>query len=124
MDRPITKSTTERSLSTSSPKYSSTKTVTTTDGPINPSLYSVQQIATADSPRGHTISTDNIDPLLLNGLTDHENELNLMEKINADHLLMIDNTEQSINLEENKPECSIEQDRIQTNSSINSQTIE
>jgi hypothetical protein len=47
-----------------------------------------------------------------------------MEKLNADHLLMINNTEQSINLEENKPENSIEQDRIQTNSSINSQTIE
>ena len=44
-------------------------------------------------------STENIDPLLLDGLTDDENQLNSIEK-------------------------TTENDRIQTNSSINSQTIE
>jgi len=50
--------------------------------------------------------TSDIDPLLLNGLTDEENQLNLMEKTT------------------NHKETSYDYDRLQTNSSINSQTIE
>ncbi len=101
-----------RSFSTSSthhahPKYFITKTdnktiTTTIDGlktyPLNSVLDLTLQL--------EQVSTVNIDPLLLNGLTDDENQLNLIEKTKK--------------LEEKK----LESDRIQTNSSINSQTIE
>jgi len=103
-------------------KYFTTTTTKTNDnsinGPINCSLDSVlnltlqlEQTATADYQRRHTISTNDIDPLLLNGLTDHENKLNLMEKINGHNSpMIIDNNE--------------ENDRIQNNLLINNQTIE
>jgi hypothetical protein len=131
MDRRLTRSTQSRSSSTSStnpqPKYFIIKTdekPNTTDRPVNYPLNSVlnltlqlEKTATDDIQRRHTISTGDVDPLLLNGLTDHENTLNLMEKINA-HDSALQSTDQS------KQENSIESDRIQTNSSINSQTIE
>jgi len=103
----------------SQPKYFTTKTIDTpSNGPVNCSLDSVlnltlqlEQSATADYQRRHTISTHDIDPLLLNGLTDDENTLNLMEKTNGHHSpMLIDDNE--------------ENDRIQNNSSINNQTIE
>jgi hypothetical protein len=111
MDRRITKSTKLRSLSTSStntqPRYfiikTDNKSITTNDGPINYPLDSVLNLTL----QLEQTSTNDIDPLLLNGLTEEENQLNLMEKTKND---------QSKNIEEN--------DRIQTNSSINSQTIE
>ncbi|CAF3725517.1 unnamed protein product [Adineta steineri] len=106
------------------PKYFTTKTnENSTNGPANYSLDSVlnltlqlEQTATADYHRRHTISTNDIDPLLLNGLTDDENTLNLMEKTNGHHLPMIIDDDQSTKSEEN--------DRIQINSLANNQTIE
>jgi len=126
MDRRITKPKTLRSLSTSStniqPKYLITKTddKITTNRPINYPLDSVLNLTL----QLEQTSTIDIDPLLLNGLTDDENQLNLMENNNEHHSSIIINNEQSKNLEENKQENSLEYDRIQTNSSINSQTIE
>ncbi|CAF3479267.1 unnamed protein product [Adineta steineri] len=121
MDRRTTDSTSIRSLSTSSttsphnnvrqsltsqPKDSITKTNDDiiTKQPVNYPLDSVlnftlqlEQKATADIQRRHTISMDNINPVLPDSLTEDENQL-----------------------KENKQE----NDRLQKNSSINSQTIE
>ncbi len=127
-DRRRTKPTMLRSLSTSyhtHPKYFITKTddkpvVTTENGPVNYPLDSVlnltlelEKTSNDDIQHRHTISTNDIDPLLLNGLTDDENRVNLMEKING---------HQSVN--EQTENSSSESDRIQKNSTINSQTIE
>jgi hypothetical protein len=120
----------KRNLNTQ-PKYFTTKTDDKpSNGPVNHSLDSVlnltlqlEQTSTADYQRRHTISTSDIDPLLLNGLTDHENTLNLMEKTNGHHSPMITDGDQSLEMEE-KDDNSSEHDRIQTNSSINNQTIE
>ncbi|UJR20758.1 hypothetical protein I4U23_023876 [Adineta vaga] len=115
----------KRNLNTQ-PKYFTTKpNDTSTNGPVNYSLDSVlnltlqlEQTATADYQRRHTISTNDVDPLLLNGLTDDENKLNQMEKMNGHHSpLTVDNSEDSSSkLEEN--------DRIQNNSLVNNQTME
>jgi hypothetical protein len=116
--RSTTNNNNKRNLN-SQPKYFTTKTTDTpSNGPVNCSLDSVlnltlqlEQSATADYQRRHTISTHDIDPLLLNGLTDDENTLNLMEKTNGHHSpMLIDDNE--------------ENDRIQNNTSINNQTIE
>ncbi|CAF0862145.1 unnamed protein product [Rotaria sp. Silwood1] len=92
----IKKPTTLRSLSTSAThnniKQPSTKYfITNTDDkistainrPMNYSLDSVfnftlelEQRSTDDIQRRHTIRTNDIDPLLLNSLTDEENQLN------------------------------------------------
>ena len=65
------------------------KIPTTTNRPMNYSVDSVfnftlelEQRSTDDIQRRHTISTNDIDPLLLNRLTDEENQLNLIEKTN------------------------------------------
>ncbi|CAF3536336.1 unnamed protein product [Rotaria sordida] len=149
MDRPIKKPTTLRSLSTSEThnntkqhstniqkKYFITNSddkISTTNRPVNYSLDSVlnftlelEQRSTDDIQRRHTTSTNDIDPLLLNGLTDDENQLNLIEKTNEYNSsinIIDDNNDQSINLENNQQENSLEYDRLQNNS-INSQTIE
>jgi hypothetical protein len=109
----------KRNLNTQA-KYFTTKVNDhPTDGPVNCSLDSVlnltlqlEQTATADYQRRHTISTNDVDPLLLNGLTDDENTLNLMEKTNGHHSPMIIDDQNE------------ENDRIQKNSSMNNQTIE
>ena len=116
-----------RSLSTSyhtHPKYFITKTddkpvVTTENGPVNYPLDSVlsltlrlEKSSTDDIQRRHTISAEDVDPLLLNGLTDDENQLHRMEKMNGELSVI----EQS--------DSPSESERIQTNSTINSQTIE
>ncbi|CAF4300828.1 unnamed protein product [Rotaria sp. Silwood2] len=149
MDRRTTKPTAIRSLSTSAAynntkhstniqtKYIITNTdddkISPTDRPVNYSLDSVlsftlelEQKSTDNIQRRHTISTNDIDPLLLNGLTDDENQLNSIEKLNDNYsssILTDDNNDQSINLENNKQENSLEYDRLQNNL-INSQTIE
>jgi hypothetical protein len=127
-DRRTTNPTILRSLSTSyhtNPKSFITKTddkpvITTTNGPVNYPLASVlnltlqlEKTSTDDIQRRRTISTEDVDPLLLNGLTDDENQVNLMEKMNG--YLIVDNEQ---------TENSLEYDRIQNNPSINSQTIE
>lgn len=119
MDRRITpirpttnKNSIKRNLQTQ-PKYFTTKlNEITNDGPRNCSLDSVlnltlqlEQTATADYHRRHTISTQDVNPLLLNGLTDEENQRNRMEHTNG-----------HTNNEEN--------DRIQNLSTTNNQTIE
>ncbi|CAF1240914.1 unnamed protein product [Rotaria sordida] len=106
MDRQIYKKPiTLRSLSTSA-TYNNTKqpstkyfitntddkistTITTTNRSVNYSLDSVlnftlelEKRSTDDIQRRHTISTNDIDPLLLNGLTEEENQLNLIGKKN------------------------------------------
>ncbi|CAF1327656.1 unnamed protein product [Rotaria sordida] len=113
------------------PKYFTTKindniNDKTINGPINCSLDSVlnltlqlEQTATADYQRRHTISTHEIDPLLLNGLTDDENKLHLIEKMNGNSSSMIIDENQTT-----KDEISSELDRIQTNSSTNNQEME
>ncbi|CAF2818752.1 unnamed protein product [Rotaria sp. Silwood2] len=113
------------------PKYFTTKpndTINdkTTNGPINCSLDSVlnltlqlEQTATADYQRRHTISTHDIDPLLLNGLTDDENKIHLIEKMNGHQSSMIIDENQTI-----KEDISTELDRIQTNTSMNNQEME
>ncbi|CAF4608010.1 unnamed protein product [Rotaria sp. Silwood1] len=113
------------------PKYFTTKpndTINdkTANGPINCSLDSVlnltlqlEQTATADYQRRHTISTHEIDPLLLNGLTDDENKLHLIEKMNGHQSSMIIDENQTT-----KAEISSELDRIQTNTSMNNQEME
>jgi hypothetical protein len=135
MDRRITTPLRSQSTSTATPsnnkrsvntqaKYFTTKpNDNTPNGPANHSLDSVlnltlqlEQTATADYQRRHTISTHDVDPLLLNGLTDDENTLNLMEKTNGHHSPMIIDDNSSPPIEEN--------DRIQTNPSINNQTME
>ena len=113
--RPTTNTPNKRNLH-AQPKYFTTKSSETPpDGPVKCSLDSVlnltlqlEQSATADYQRRQTISTQDVDPLLLNGLTDDENHLNLMEKTNGHHSPMI--------IEEN--------DRIQNHSSITNQTME
>ncbi|CAF1648237.1 unnamed protein product, partial [Adineta ricciae] len=136
MDRRTAATTPLRSHSTSTnpnkknlnaqPKYFTTKLndPSSTNGPANYSLDSVlnltlqlEQTATADYHRRHTISTNDVDPLLLNGLTDDENALNLMEKTNGQHSpSSADDHDQSSKMEEN--------DRIQSNSLVNNQTME
>jgi hypothetical protein len=116
--RPTTNIHTKRNLNPQ-PKYFTTKTnENPSDGPVNCSLDSVlnltlqlEQTATADYQRRHTISTNDVDPLLLNGLTDDENTLNLIEKTNGYHSPMI--------IDDNE-----ENDRIQNHVSLNNQTIE
>jgi hypothetical protein len=138
MDRRITNSTPLRSLSTSATnntmKHSSnTQSKTgenTTDRQVNYPLDSVlnvnlqlEQTSTADIQRRHTISTDTINPLFLNGLTNDENELNSREnddRHDSSMRVADNNNDQSIVLRENPSEY----DRLQNNSSINSQTIE
>jgi hypothetical protein len=130
-DRRRTKSTMARSLSTSyqtHPKYFITTTddkpvITTANGPVNYPLDSVlnltlqlEKTSADDIQRRHTTSSADVDPLLLNGLTDDENHVNLMEKMNG-HQPTNEQTE-------NKQDSPPESDRILTNSSINSQTIE
>lgn len=114
--RPSSNPSIKRILQTQ-PKYFTTNKTpdNSSDGPVKCSLDSVlnltlqlEQTATADYQRRHTISTNDIDPLLLNGLTDDENTLNLMEKSNGHH----------------SPESPDEHDRIQTPSSMNTQLIE
>ncbi|CAF3528073.1 unnamed protein product [Rotaria sp. Silwood1] len=142
MDRPITKSIPLRSLSTSATYNHNINTQTNNfitnindnfsrinqsvndsfDSVLNSSLE-LEQNLTDNIQRRHTISTNNIDPLLLNGLTDDENQLNLIEKINEKNsstIIIDDNNDQSLNI---KQENSLEYDRLQNNS-INSQTIE
>ncbi|CAF3359429.1 unnamed protein product [Rotaria socialis] len=113
------------------PKYFTTKasdisTDKTTNGPVNCSLDSVlnltlqlEQTATADYQRRHTISTHEIDPLLLNGLTDDENQLHLIEKMNGHYPATIIDENHSI-----KDAVSSELDRIETNSVMNNQETE
>ncbi|CAF3733453.1 unnamed protein product [Rotaria magnacalcarata] len=113
------------------PKYFTTKandmsTDKTTNGPVNCSLDSVlnltlqlEQTATADYQRRHTISTHEIDPLLLNGLTDDENKLHLIEKTNGHYSAMITDENHTI-----KDAVSSELDRIETNSVMNNQETE
>ena len=116
--RPTSNTPNRRNLN-SQTKYFTTKTnESPSDGPVNCSLDSVlnltlqlEQTATADYQRRHTISTNDVDPLLLNGLTDDENTLNLMEKTNGHHSPMI--------VDDNE-----ENDRIQNYVSMNNQTIE
>ena len=142
MDRRRT-STSSRSLSNSSPSnanhdkrplVNATKYFTnkaddqdtdnaTIDRPEACSLDSVlsltlqlEQTSNANIERRHTISTDDIDPLLLNGLTNDENMLNLMEKA--------DGQAASTANDEEKDKRVFADDRIQHNSAINSQTIE
>ena len=105
---------TKRTIPTQPKYFTTSKTPeNSSDGPVKCSLDSVlnltlqlEQSATADYQRRHTISTNDIDPLLLNGLTDDENTLNLMEKTNGHE----DNSDDN--------------DRIQNSSSMNSQLIE
>lgn len=83
------------------------------DNPLETVLNLTLQLeksAMDDVQRRHTVSTNDVNPLLLNGLTDDENHRHLMEKTNG-HASTMNN--------ENKQE-----DRIQKHSSINSQTIE
>jgi len=143
MDRRINNSTPLRSLSTSTTnntiKHSSntqskhfiTKTdENTTNRQVNYPIDSVlnvnlqlEQTSTTDIQRRHTISTDTINPLFLNGLTNDENELNSRENIDRHDSSMHvsnNNNDQSIILKENPSEY----ERLQNNSSINSQTIE
>lgn len=104
------------------PRYFVTKSNNPpSNGPVKCSLDSVlnltlqfEQTSTADYQRRHTISVNDIDPLLLNGLTDDENQLNHGEKSNGHHLAKI----------EEKQEASPEYDRIQNQSSVNGQTIQ
>ncbi|CAF1614264.1 unnamed protein product, partial [Rotaria magnacalcarata] len=124
-------------------KYFITKTddkitATTSNQPVNYSLDSVlsltlelEQTATANFQRRHTISVHDINPLLLNGLTDDENQLNLIERANQLNLIERVNqqnssiivNDESTNATDNKQDISLEYDRLQ-NKSINSQTIE
>ena len=92
--RPTTnRNSVKRNLPTQ-PKYFTTKSnEITVDGPRNCSLDSVlnltlqlEQTATADYHRRHTISPDDVDPLLLNGLTDEENQRNQMEHDEPDRI--------------------------------------
>ncbi|CAF3151214.1 unnamed protein product [Rotaria socialis] len=145
MDRQTRISNAVRSSSTSSttynkhssntqPKYFITKTddkitATTPNQPVNYALDSVlsltlelEQTATANVQRRHTISAHDINPLLLNGLTDDENQLNLIERANQQNSSIIVNNEPT-NATDNKQDISLEYDRLQ-NKSINSQTIE
>jgi hypothetical protein len=129
----ITTNINNKHFSNIQPKYFQTKTdqnEATPNRPVNRTLDSVlnltlqlEQTSTAEVERRQSISTDDIDPLLLNGLTDDENTLHLTEKTNGEHSPMFiidDNNHQTIPTEEN----SSENDRIQNNSSINSKTIE
>ncbi|UJR28838.1 hypothetical protein I4U23_010062 [Adineta vaga] len=114
MDRRMNNSPQKRALSTSSAMHhdnnrkSPTKTYENkTDQPVNRPLDSVlnltlqlEQAATAEIQRRHTISTD--------GLIDDQKQWNAMENLNAQQITT----------------SSKEIDRIQTNSSINSHTIE
>ena len=95
----------------------------TSERPENCSLDSVlsltlqlEQTSNANIERRQTISTDDIDPLLLNGLTDDENMLNLMDKAN-EHASSVPNDQE-------RDKRVFSDDRIQHNSAINSQTIE
>lgn len=113
------------------PKYFTTKASdvdsdNTGNGPVNCSLDSVlnltlqlEQTATADYQRRHTIATHDVDPLLLNGLTDDENKLNLIEKMNGHHSSTVNNENHKT-----KDDGSSELDRIETNSAINNQETE
>ena len=130
-DRRGTRPMLQRSLSTShqtQPRYFITQNdnkpvITTANGPVNYPLDSVlsltlqlEKTSTDDIQRRNTVSKEDIDPLLLNGLTNDENHIHLMEKING--------YQSAMNTDEKKAENSIENDRIQSNVSINSQTIE
>ena len=127
-DRRGTRPGLRRSFSTShhpQPKYfltqTNTKPPTTTTTPTNEQAASplesvlnltlqLEKSSIDDVQRRQTISTHDVNPLLLNGLTDDENHRNLMEKSNG-HSSTASN--------DNKQD-----DRIQKHSSINSQTIE
>lgn len=117
------------------PKYFTTKPSENvndkaTNCPVNCSLDSVlnltlqlEQTATADYHRRHTISTHDVDPLLLNGLTDDENKLHHIEKTNGHHSHMIIDENSTAESEE-KQEVPPESERLQVNSSMNNQAIE
>ena len=113
------------------PKYFITKTDDKTiDGPVNCSLNSVlnltlqlEQSAIADYERRHTIATNEIDPLLLNGLTDDENQLNLLEKTNGHQSPMIIDDNPLIKMED-KDDMTSESNRLQTKLSNYNQVME
>ena len=124
-DRRGTRSGLQRSLSTShhtQPRYFFTQTdtkpsITATNGPTDNPLESVLNLTLQlekdsmdDVQRRHIVSTNDVNPLLLNGLTDDENQRHFIEKTNG-HASAVTNE-------------SKQEDRIQKNSSINSQTIE
>ena len=117
------------------PRYFVTKTNDNANnqsgnGPVNCSLDSVlnltlqlEQSATADYQRRHTLSPDDVDPVLLNGFTNEENALHRSEKTNGHHSPLASDNHQLSVIEE-RQEGASEHERIRNHATRNSPSME
>ena len=122
MDR-RTAPTSARSLSTSSV----THTAHPRQSPDSEPKRSVTENEANRSDHPSSTPADDIHPVMLNGLTDEENTLNSLSNTSSDSpsLVVVDSDlEQSADSNKQRANGSVGPDRIQTNPSINSQTIE